>query len=392
LTGPPPLGRDRVAPGAGVVYLNHAAAGVLPTATRDAIVRLVDGQARAGLLGFVSVEANLARARARVGRFIGADGDEIAFLRNTSDGANAIARGLTWRAGDEIVLCDDEFGSNALPWLALREEGVAVRFIRAPGDRMTPQVLARTMTDRTRLVAVSWVGFADGYRHDLAALAEVAHARDALFCVDAIQALGAFPLDVKATGIDALYAGGAKWLLALPGVSVLYVDRALQERLTVRWRGWRDVANIWNFLDYDQPLAPNAARYEGGTQNFLGIAALETSLDVLEEAGVPRIAEHVLGLTDELVDRLRSRGAELLTQRGEGISSGIVTFRIPGRDPVELGRALGRAGIVTTYRPSGIRVSPHGHNTRDDIGALLTALDEPALEATPVLGEHCLRQ
>ena len=371
----PPLGRDRVAPGEGVVYLNHAAAGVLPTATRDAVVRLVDGQARAGVLGFVPVEANLARSRERVGAFIGAAGDEIAFLRNTSDGANVVARGLDWQPGDEIVLCDNEFGSNALPWLALREFGVNVRFIHAPQERMTPDVLAQAMSERTRLVAVSWVSFADGYRHDLAALGKVAHARGALFCVDAIQALGAFPLDVKAAGIDALYAGGAKWLLALPGVSLLYVERSLQERLAVRWRGWRSALDIWDFLDYEQPLAPGAMRYEGGTQNFLGIAALETSLGVLAEAGVERIAEHVLSLTDELVESLRARGCELLSERGEGISSGIVTFLPRGRDPVELGRELGRAGIVTTFRKSGIRVSPHGYNTRDDIAALLAALD-----------------
>jgi selenocysteine lyase/cysteine desulfurase len=344
---------------------------VLPVRTRDALVAIVDGQARAGVLGFVPVESNLARSRERVGAFVGARGDEIAFLRNTGDGANTIARGLNWEPGDEIVLCDNEFGSNVLPWLALREAGVVVRFVETARERLTPEVLERTLGPRTKLVAVSWVSFADGYRHALAPLSAVAHARGALFCVDAIQGLGAFPLDVRADGIDALYAGGAKWLLALPGVSLLYVSRELQTRLTVRWRGWRDVADIWNFLEYEQPLAPGAARYEGGTQNFLGIAALETSMAVLAEAGVDRIAGHVLALTDRLVDGLRARGATLHTPRGAGISSGIVTFTSPGRDPVAQGRALGRKGFVTTYRPSGIRVSPHGYNTADEIDAFL---------------------
>lgn len=341
------------------------------------LVELIDGQARAGVLGFVPVESNLAHYRERVGAFVGARGDEIAFLRNTGDGANTIARGLTWDAGDEIVICDNEFGSNALPWLALRELGVAVRFIETARERMTPEVLERALGPRTKVVALSWVSFADGYRHELAPLAAVAHARGALFCVDAIQGLGAFPLDVRADGIDALYAGGAKWLLALPGVSFLYVSRELQDRLTVRWRGWRDVANIWNFLDYEQPLAPGAARFEGGTQNFLGIAALDASMSVLGEAGVARIAAHVLALTDRLVEGLRARGAELLTPRGPGISSGIVTFALPGRDPVALGRALGRAGFVTTYRPAGIRVSPHGYNTEAEIDAFLAELSPP---------------
>jgi cysteine desulfurase/selenocysteine lyase len=378
-----PLGPETVAAGEGLVYFNHAAAGVLPRSTRDALVALVDGQTRAGILGILAVESHLPAYRERVGRFIGASGDDIAFLRNTGDGANTIARGLDWRAGDEIVVCDNEFGSNVLPWLAAREAGAVVRFISAPHERMTPAVLARAMTARTRVVAVSWVSFADGYRHDLAALSEIAHAAGALFCVDAIQALGAFPLDVRALGIDALYAGGAKWLLALAGVGLLYVAPALRERLAVRWRGWRDVADIWNFFDYDQPLAANAARYEGGTQNFLGIAALDASMAVLTEAGLERIGAHVLALTDRLVGGLQSLGAAVSSPRGEGISSGIVTFSLPGRDSVALGRALGEGGFVTTFRPSGVRVSPHGYNTPAEIDAFLEALASPSLNNRP---------
>jgi cysteine desulfurase/selenocysteine lyase len=356
-----------------VVYLNHAAAGVLPFATRDALVTLVDGQARAGVLGFVPVESTLDRYRERVGAFVGARGSEIAFLRNTGDGANTIARGLDWREGDEIVVCDNEFGSNALPWLALREHGVRVTFVRTALDRMTPAVLAKTMTARTRLVALSWVSFADGYRHELAPLAELAHARGALFCVDAIQGLGAFPLDVRAAGIDALYAGGAKWLLAVPGVSFLYVSEALQERLAVRWRGWRDVRDIWNFLDYEQPLAASAARYEGGTQNFLGIAALGASVDVLAGAGVARIGEHVLGADGS--PRRRARVARC-AHRDATRPRHLVRHRDVRHDAIELGRRLGRQGFVTTYRATGIRVSPHGYNTEDEIDAFLAALPE----------------
>ena len=295
-------------------------------------------------------------------------------MRNTGDGANVVARGLDWNAGDEIVLCDNEFGANAMPWLALREEGVTIRFIRTPHERMTPDVLRREMTPRTRLVAVSWVSFGDGYRHDLAALAEIAHAGGAWFCVDAIQGLGAFPLDAEALGIDALYAGGAKWLLALPGVSFLYVAPRLFERLVPRWRGWRDVADIWNFLDYDQPLATDGSRFEGGTPNFHGAVALSSSMDVIEEGGTERIAAHVLALTDRFVEGLQSMDARIASVRGPGVSSGIVTFTLPGVDPVALGRRLGQAGIVTTFRATGIRVSPHGHNTVSDIDALLEAL------------------
>jgi cysteine desulfurase/selenocysteine lyase len=338
------------------------------------LVGAVDAQARAGVIGIAEIERKLTALHARVGRFIGAAGDEIAFLRNTSDGANVVARGLDWQPGDEIVLCDNEFGANAFPWLALREFGVVIRFIAAPRERMTVDVLAREVGPRTRVVAVSWVSFADGYRHDLATLAEIAHARGALFCVDAIQGLGAFGIDVKRSGIDALYSGANKWLLSLPGVSLLYVDRALQESIAARWRGWRDVADIWDFLRYDQPLAPGATRYEGGTPNFIGIAGLAASLDVLEDAGISRISQHVLALTDHLVERLRAAGAQLHTERGPVVSSGIVAFALPGKDPVALGRRLGEAGIVTTYRPEGIRIAPHGYNTFDEIDRAVEAM------------------
>jgi len=121
----PPLRREAIAPREGLFYLNHAAAGVLPRRTRDAIVALVDGQGDAGILGILAVESHLREFRERIGAFIGARGDGIAFLRNTGGGANTIARGFPWRPGDEIVICDNEFGSNALPWLALRDVGVS---------------------------------------------------------------------------------------------------------------------------------------------------------------------------------------------------------------------------------------------------------------------------
>lgn len=356
--------------------MNSAAAGLLPLRTRDAIVAAVDGQVHGGVLGIVPIEQHLPAYRERVGRFIGASAAEIAFLRNTGDGANVVALGLDWQSGDEVVLCDNEFGANALPWVGLRARGVVVRFIRTAHERMTPGVLARTVGPRTRAVALSWVSFMDGYRHDLAALAEISHRAGAIFCVDAIQALGAFPIDVKAAGIDALYAGGAKWLLSLPGISFLYLDSRLQESVAVRWRGWRDVEDKWDFVDYEQPFAPGAERFEGGTPNFVGVAALRASMDVLDEAGIERIAPHVVALTDRLVDGLQARGARVTSERGPGVSSGIVNFLLPDRDPIEAGRALGKRGIVTTYRKTGIRVSPHGHNTAHDIDALLEALDE----------------
>jgi selenocysteine lyase/cysteine desulfurase len=295
-------------------------------------------------------------------------------LRTTGDGATIVAQGLELEPGDEIVTNRNEFGSNAYPWLALRKRGVHVRFIDAPRERMTPDVLARTLTARTRLVAVSWVTFDDGYRHDLGALAELTHRAGALFAVDAIQGLGAFPLDVRALDIDALYAGGAKWLMALQGVSFLYVRAGLLDRIATNLPSWRSVEDIWNFLEYDQPWAPDATRFEAGTPNFIGTLALATSVALLRSAGTQRIADHILALTDRLVDGLLRKGAAVDSVREGDARSGIVRFRMPQVDPLELGARLAQAGFVTTNRSSGIRVSPHGYNTADEIDAFLAAL------------------
>jgi selenocysteine lyase/cysteine desulfurase len=265
-----PLARAEFALDPGLAYFNHAAVGVLPIATRDLLRAFVDGHAARGVLGVYRTELDMPKFRSIVAGLIGADGAEIATLRNTGDGATIFAQGL-----------------------------------------------------------------------DLAG---------ARFFVDAIAGLGAFPFDVDAFGVDACYAGGAKWLMALQGVSFLYVRAGLMERIALNLPGLRSVNDMWNVLDYDQPWAPGAARYEGGTPNFIGALSLATSVGVLQRAGIARIGDG---------------------ERSAATSSGIVRFRVPGRDPLELGERIAAAGIVTTNRPSGIRVSPHGYNTSDEIDALL---------------------
>ncbi len=371
-----PLAREAFALAPGLVYVNHAAVGVLPLATRDVLHAMIDDHAARGVLGTAPVEMSMPDYRRRIAALVGGRGEEIAVLRNTGDGATVIAQGLDLGASDEVITGANEFGANAYPWLALRERGVTVTLIGAPRERMTPDVLRRHVSSRTKVVAVSWVTFDDGYRHDLAALAEVAHAHGALFVVDAIQGLGAFPLDVNATGVDAVYAGGAKWLMALQGVSFLWLRANLLDRVALRMPGWRSVADIWDFLDYTQGPAPDASRYEGGTPNFLGALSLATSIGILTNAGVERIGAHVLALTDRLADGVRSRGYVVVGDRSrDEVKSGIVLFRRDGVDSIALGRRLQKDhGIVATYRAGGLRVAPHGHNTADDIDAILAAL------------------
>ena len=370
-----PLSRSEFAVTQTYAYLNHAAVGVLPQRTKRALDAFVEAHAEGGVMGVYPYENRMPEFRETVGRYIGGRGEDVAILRNTGDGANAIAGGLDWRDGDEMLLCDDEFPSNAVPWLALRDRGVNVRLFSTTRGRLTPEALRGVLTPRTRLVAVSWVGFHDGYRHDLAGLAEVAHANGTLLVADVMQALGGLPLDVAACGIDAAYAGGAKWLLALQGVSFLWMRAALRDRLTLAVPGWRSAADMWDFLNYDQGWVADASRFEGGTPNFIGALSLAESIEVIREAGPEKIAAHVLALTDRLCEGLASVGAEVKSERGEGTSSGIVTFVVPGRDPVQLGRAIQHEDrIVPTWRPNGIRVAPHGYNAFEEIDRLVDAV------------------
>ena len=373
-----PLPRTEFAVTRRYVYLNHASAGVLPRSSLAAIETFAREAGESGVVGTFSYDCRMPAYRERIGRFIGARGSEIAMVPNTGSGAHLVALGLDWQPGDEVVLGDDEFPANAVPWIALRRRGVAVRILATARARLTPDLLRREISARTRAVVLSWISYGDGYRHDLAGLAEVAHRSKAFLCVDAMQGLGAFPLDVRAQGVDAVYTGAAKWMLALHGIGFLYVAPSLSERLRLVMPGWRSLHDMWDFHNYAQPFSDEAMRFEGGTPNLIGTLSIVSAIDLFERSGPAAIGNHVLNLTDRLSEGLGSLGAELLTVRDESVSSGIVTFRIPERDNVAIGRELEKQGIITTYRTNSIRISPHGYNTEAEIDAALEALTDLA--------------
>ncbi len=370
----PPLDRALFAVTSDRIYLNHAAVGVLPQPTVEALHAFVDAHAKGGVLGTFPYEGAMAEYRERVAASIGASGAEIAILRNTSEGANVLAQGFDLRPGDEVLVPAEEFPSNAWPWRALRTQGVIVRELDCSTELLNPERLAREIGSRTRVVALSWISYVDGARHDLAGLSAVAHDRGVALVVDAIQGLGALDLDVRASGVDALYAGGAKWLCALQGVALLYVSSALRERLRVAAPGWRSVADLWDFHNDRQGWIDDASRFEGGTPNFIGALSLATSLDLFRSVGIARIERQIAALRERLADGVRALGATVLERPGRGGLSGILTFSVAGRESIALGRALQSEGFVTTWRANGIRVSPHGYNTLGEIDAFIAAL------------------
>jgi selenocysteine lyase/cysteine desulfurase len=355
-------------------YCDHASVGPLPQPTRAALVEYFDAQMLLGKNGVLPFEARRDAVRAQVAAAINAEAGEIAFMRSTSDGALLAATGLDWHEGDEIVLADDEFGANAYPWLNLRDRGVHIVLARAPRQRVTPELLERLATKRTRLVAVSFVGFLDGYRNDVVGIGTWCREHGVLFAIDAMQGFGHLPLDVRACNADLAYFGAAKWLLGPQGVSVVYVRRELIGRLRPALSSWRSVVDPMSFLDYDQPLHPDAQRFEGGTGNFPGIVALGASLGILTSAGLGNIERHVLSLTDRLILGARHAGIEVKSDLRAQARSGIVLLDRSGRAADMLTARFDEARVGVTVRDTGVRVSPHGYNTESDIDRVLEVL------------------
>lgn len=367
----PPLARSFFPVCENWTYCNHAAVGPLTTGARDAMVAAMDAQLLMGCNGILDIEARKHDIRTETAAAIGADADEIAFMRATSDGALLGANGVEWQPGDEIVLTDNEFGANAYPWLNLRNRGVNVRLLRAPDERLTVDVLDRVATARTRLVAVSYVSFGDGYRHDIAGLGAWCRDRGILFAVDAMQGFGHLPLSVHKWKVDLCYFGVAKWLLSPQGLSVVYVRRELIGQLRPVFCSWRSVRDPMRFLDYAQELDAGAARFEGGTINYPALVAFRESLRVLTAAGFDAIEAHVVTLTERLIDGATRAGIEVASSTAPGTRSGIVLLKPRGRSVEQLQARADEAKLQVTVRDTGVRVSPHGYNTSGEIDRVI---------------------
>jgi len=365
----------------GLVYLDHAA--ISPFSTR--VIAALDEhlQARSLEINTYARDVEVAKAcRDNLAQLIGAEsGDHIAFCMNTSDALNIVAAGLHLRSGDRVLLNDAEFPTNVYPFLHLRSQGVVVEFLGTKDGAVTAEMVEESIkrsAGRVQVVSLSAVQFLSGYRADLAAIGAVCKRYGVVFVVDAIQALGACAVDVKAMQIDALAAGGQKWLMAQTGIAFLYVSPALQERITQPTLGWTSVRNPWDFYNYDQPLAAAAKRYENGTLNFSGIITLSASLQLLMECGIDHIHQHLLGLTEQITKGLQGLndavGAEVLMPIALEAPhrAGIATARLCGSHGVlERGErvhaALAANKIGISLRDGCLRYSPHCYSTADDV-------------------------
>lgn len=359
-----------------VVYLNHAAVSPPPTLTIEAVQSQLKDVAENGSVNYRSWVATKERARKLAADMIGARPDQIAFMRNTSDGLSTIANGLHWRAGDNLVTFRHEFPSNIYPWLRLRDAyGVEVRMCEEREGRIDLDEMIGLIDEKTRVVAISQVQYASGYRADLERLGRAARSRDALLVVDVIQAMGVIPTNVDAEFVDVAAAAGHKWLLTPEGVGILYLSDRARERIEPTLVGWISVPEPEDYSNFDQPWNRGALAWETGTGPTALIHGLEASLRLLTDTGVGRIASYLEQLTDYLCDQLEGRDYQIVSSRRAGEKSQIVCIcHKSGRDPMALYNHLKQRNIITAPRGGRIRIAPHVYNTLAEIEQLVNGL------------------
>jgi selenocysteine lyase/cysteine desulfurase len=319
--------------------------------------------------------ARVEAIRQRTASFIGAGTDEIAFMKNTSDGLNTIGAALDLRAGDNVIVCPEfEHVNNLYPWLHLRDRGIDTRTVPLRGAMVDPRDVAEHMDERTRVVAVSTVSSWTGARPDLPAIAKLCRDRDVFLLADAAQSLGIVDTDVRELGVDGLASATQKGLLGMYGLGILYCRREWLPRLRPPFLSVSSVAraglhesDLGSLAGYR--LHETAARFETGNPNFAGLFALDAALSLLEEVGADAVESRVTTLTAQLIRGLRDRGVPVVTPDQPGTHAGIVAFEVP--DINETDQRLRDNDIRLSVRRGRLRASLHVYNDESDLDRLL---------------------
>jgi selenocysteine lyase/cysteine desulfurase len=344
------------------IYLNHAAVAPWPQVTADAVQAFAAENARQGTLNYphwLTVEQAL-REQARELLNAPAAGD-IALVKNTSEGLSFVAYGLDWQAGDNVVGIRQEFPSNRYVWQSLTKQGVEFRQLDLYDHPDDPETALLALCDaRTRLISISAVQYTNGLRMDLAKIGEFCRAKGILFCVDAIQQLGAMPFDVQQVQADFVVADGHKWMLGAEGLALFYVRREILEQLRLTQYGWHMAEGLTDYTMEEYQPALDARRFECGSPNMLGIHALHASLGVLLATGMTMVWEQLSARIQYLVDGLQALpDVEILSDTRIERRSGIVTFRSRTIPNDKLFKQLQDNGVFCAPRGGGIRFSPH---------------------------------
>jgi len=361
-----------------IVYLNHAAVSPWPRRTADAVRDFAAENLAWGSRRYPEWVKTETRLRQQLQTLVNArSADEIALLKNTSEALSVVAYGLTWRAGDRVVISNQEFPSNRIVWESLAKYGVTTGTADLSSGDSPEAALIACMDDRTRLLSVSSVQYGTGLRLDLDKLGSACRERGILFCVDAIQSLGALTFDVQACQADFVMADGHKWMTGPEGIALFYCRSGIMDRLDLKQYGWHMVEDPSDYASTTWETAHTARRFECGSPNMTGIHALHASLELLLEVGMTTIQQLVLENTRFMIDffnRHTDRFALLTPQTTERYA-GIVTFRPLQETPESLYGMLTAANVACALRGGGIRFSPHFYTPREKLCKALELLE-----------------
>lgn len=357
-------------------YLNSAAISPMPTTVGEAVGRQLADVALHGSAHYQQWIDTKNRARGIAAEMLKVRAEQIAFVRNTSDGISTVANGLVWQAGDNIVSFEREFPSNFYPWRRIRDRfGVELRTCPERNGRIDMDEFVSLIDARTKAVAISAVQFASGFRADLERIGRAARAVDALFCVDIIQAFGVMPFDLPAQFVDVACGASHKWLCSPEGCGFIYLSDRARERVEPTLVGWISVETPWDFEDREQPFKSTALAWETGTGPSALFYGLEESLKLLHKTGAEKIENYLAGLTDEICGALAGRQYEIVSSRLPGERSQIVCIK--HRDGItsnQLAAQLEEHGVIVSPRGDRLRIAPHFYNNSEDIERLLAAL------------------
>ena len=357
------------------IFLAHAGDAPLPRRVAEAVANYAREATTGDQEKFV-YPGILEKGRKLGAQLLNCQSSEVAFVGPTSLALSFIASGLKLRRGDNILVYFEDYPSNVYPWMALADQGVEVRMMNTRGlGLIRPKDVIGQVDENTRLVALASCHFISGYRLDYQAIGKYLHSRNILFCLDAIQTVGAFPTTVEE--VDLLAADAHKWLLGPCGAGLMYVRSSVQERITPPIYGWNNV-RCPNYVAQEQLVFRSGSqKYEAGTHNLLGIVGLVAAMELILELGVENIARELLRKRARLVPALQAKGCTVLQADAPAENgSGIVSFHRPGSDLAALHQKLTDAGVVTSLRGDRtgqqyIRLSPHYYNTDAELERVL---------------------
>ena len=357
-------------------YLNSAAVSPVPTTAIVAVNKQLADVAANGSENYQDWLDTKGRARVLVAEMLHVRPEQIAFLRNTSDGFASIANGLSWQAGDNIVSFEREFPANYYAWRRIRDEfNVELRLCPERNGRIDMDEFVALIDSNTKVVSISSVQYASGFKADLARIGQAARSVDALFCVDIIQGLGATSYDLEAAYADAACGASHKWLCAPEGCGILYLSDRARERVKPTLVGWISVETPWDFVDREQPFKSTALAWESGTGTSSLFYGLEQSLKLLHDTGLSRIAGYLGDLTDHLCEGVRRKDYEIVSSRLAGEASSIVCIKHRnGLAANDIASRLQADKIIVSPSGDRLRIAPHFYNDLRDIDRLVTAL------------------